>query len=164
MLYEWSPAPLPNQGQWKLELWPYRSLLRKDFVLFFGGTIAIIALPLLALVGSSALWVILGFFGAMLCALWGAVAISYKRGETLEILHATPETVTLTRNNSHGEVQTWEANRFWVSIHLHPNGGPVVNYVTLRGNHREVEIGAFLSVEERLAVYGEIKQALRLDQ
>lgn len=164
MPYEWTPSATPNQSQWRLELWPYRSLLRKDFVIFFGGTIALITLPLIALVGSNALWVILGFFGLMLWALWGAVSISYRRGETLETLIATNEVVALTRINPKGDTQTWEANRYWATVHLHQTGGPVENYVTLRGNHREVEIGAFLSVPERLALYDDIKRALRLEQ
>jgi uncharacterized membrane protein len=44
-------------------------------------------------------------------------------------------------------------------VHLHQTGGPVENYLTLRGGDREVEIGAFLDAKERLALYGEIKAA-----
>ncbi|MDG1377359.1 MAG: DUF2244 domain-containing protein [Yoonia sp.] len=161
MPYQWTPSSDENQTQWQLDLWPYRSLLRKDFVLFIGGTIAIIALPLIALIGSVILWVILGFFGVMLWALWGALHISYKRGELLEVFQATPEIVTLTRHNPNGTLQTWEANRYWATAHIHPKDGPVENYLTLRGGDREVEIGAFLDAAERLSLYGEIQRALR---
>ena len=50
-----------------------------------------------------------------------------------------------------------------MTVHLHPKGGPVENYITLRGGDREVEIGAFLDVSERLALYGDLKRALRGD-
>jgi uncharacterized membrane protein len=44
---------------------------------------------------------------------------------------------------------------------MHKHGGPVPNYVTLTGDGREVEIGAFLSEEERIALYGDLTQKLR---
>ena len=47
----------------------------------------------------------------------------------------------------------------WVTPHLHVTGGPVPNYLTLRGGPREVEIGAFLSEPERLALRDELQRA-----
>ena len=43
---------------------------------------------------------------------------------------------------------------------LHPTAGPVPNYLTLQGGPREVELGAFLSEEERLALRDEVQAAL----
>lgn len=161
MPYKWTPPPTETATEWTLDLWPYRSLLRKDFVVFIGGTIALIALPLLALLGQPALWFIAGFMGLMLWALWGALNVSYKRGEVLEKCVATTDSVTLTRHDPNGNTQIWEANRYWATLHLHPAGGPVENYLTLRGGDREVEIGSFLDATERLALYDELKRALR---
>lgn len=163
MPYEWTPSSAPNQAHWQLELWPYRSLLRKDFVLFIGGTILLIGMPLIALIGSAALWVILIFLGVMLAALWGAIHVSYRRGEVLEVCKATPDKITLIRHNPKGSTQIWEANRFWATLHLHPTGGPVDNYLTFRGGDREVEIGAFLDVDERRTLYDELRRALPLN-
>lgn len=159
MPYEWT-HPAPETNDWELNLWPYRSLLRKDFVLFFGATALVIALPLIALLGKTALWGILPFFGLMLWGLWAAISTSYKRGEVLEVFTASGDTLTLTRNNPDGSVQSWTANKYWASVHLHHTDGPVENYLTLRGGDREVEIGAFLDVTERLALYGEIRGVL----
>jgi len=58
-------------------------------------------------------------------------------------------------------MQEWQANRYWVTVHLHPKGGPVENYITLRGGDREVELGAFLDAEERANLYNELKGAFR---
>ena len=118
-------------------------------------------MPLIALIGKSALWIILGFFGVMLCALWGALHISYRRGEVLEKCNATPEKITLIRTDPKGDPRVWEANRYWATLHLHPKGGPVDNYLTLRGGDREVEIGSFLDAKERLALYEELRRAIR---
>lgn len=161
MPYEWTPERPQDAARWRLSLWPYRSLLRKDFVLFIGGTAALVSLPLLTLLGQAVLWGLLPFFGLMLAGIWYALHVSYRRGEILEELTVDEAHAHLTRHNPKGDVQEWEANRYWVTVHLHPKGGPVENYLTLRGGDREVEIGAFLDAEERLALYDDLKRALR---
>lgn len=161
MPYEWSPEPSTQNAGWQLSLWPYRSLLRKDFVIFMGGTAALIALPLITLIGKAVLWGLLPFFALMFWGLWTALNVSYKRGEVLEELVVDDTTAHLTRHNPKGSIQEWQANRYWVTVHLHPKGGPVENYITLRGGDREVEIGAFLDAGERLALYDDLKRALR---
>ena len=162
MPYEWSPEPPHNGPDWALSLWPYRSLLRKDFVLFIGSTAALVALPLLTVLGSPVLWALLPFFVIMVAGIWYALHVSYKRGEVLEELVVSEERARLVRHNPNGQLQEWEANRYWVSVHLHPKDGPVENYITLRGGDREVELGAFLDPSERLALFDELKSALRV--
>lgn len=161
MPYEWSQQPPHDTPDWSLSLWPYRSLLRKDFVIFIGATIALLGLPLLAVIGSPVLWGLLPFFALALWGMWFALNVSYKRGEVLEVLTVAGETATLLRQNPDKSQQTWEANRYWVNVSLHPEGGPVPNYITLRGGPREVEIGRFLDEAERLALYDDLKRALQ---
>ena len=55
-----------------------------------------------------------------------------------------------------GAPRHWEANPYWTEVRIYPEGGPVPQYLTLKGAGREVEIGAFLSPEEREALYPEI--------
>ena len=160
MPYEWTPLAHADTPNWTLSLWPYRSLLRKDFVLFMGATALIITLPLITVLGTAVLWGLLPFFALMFTGLWYALHVSYKRGEVLEELIASPETVSLTRYNPDGTTQTWEANRHWAAVHLHPKDGPVPNYITLRGGDREVELGSFLDAAERLALYDDLNRAL----
>ena len=159
MPYEWS-TNTSKADNWELVLWPYKSLLRKDFVFFFGATTLLTALPLIALIGKTALWGILPFIGVMMFGLWTAINTSYKRGRVLEVFAASADMVTLTRHNPDGSVQSWSANKYWASVHLHPTEGPVENYLPLRGGDREVEIGAFLDVAERMVLYGELRGAL----
>ena len=161
MPYEWTPERPHDTPHWRLSLWPYRSLLRKDFVMFIGATAALVALPLLTLLGQPVLWGLLPFFLLMIAGVWYALHVSYRRGEVLEELTVDEAHAYLTRHNPKGDVQEWDANRYWVTVHLHPKGGPVENYLTLRGGDREVEIGAFLDAEERLALYDELSRALR---
>lgn len=159
MPLEWSSEPAPD-AHWTLSLWPYRSLLRKDFVLFMGATALLIALPLITVLGTAVLWGLLPFFALMFSGLWYALHVSYRRGEVLEELTVTADSVTLVRHNPDGTQQSWQANRHWAKAHLHPTEGPVENYITLRGGDREVELGRFLDSTERLALYDTLKRAL----
>ena len=158
MPYEWLPAP--DETQVRLHLWPYRSLPRKGFVLFIGATCLLILVPMLAVLGSPLLWGILPFFALAIWGLWAALARSYRDGEIVEDLALSRDSLTLTRHGPRGRRQDWQANPYWVSVQLHPTGGPVPNYLTLKGNGREVELGAFLSEDERLALRDELQTRL----
>jgi len=157
MPYEWLP---PRDGETRLHLWPYRSLPRRGFVWFIGGTAALLLLPLIAVLGSPVLWGLLPFLLGAVGAIWWALNRSYRDGEIVEDLCLGPERMTLDRHGPRGAHQHWEANLYWVSLHLHPKGGPVPQYLTLRGGPREVELGAFLAEEERVALKDELETAL----
>lgn len=170
MPYEWlptdpappdaAPAPTTPGPQARLHLWPYRSLPRKGFVLFIGATCALILVPMLSVLGSPVLWGILPFFALAIWGLWAALSRSYRDGEIVEDLILTRDSLTLTRHGPRGRRQDWQANPYWVTVHLHPTGGPVPNYLTLKGNSREVELGAFLTEEERLALRDDLQTRL----
>jgi len=164
MPYQWlqpDPAAPEKSGaatiQARLHLWPHRSLPRAGFVWFIGGTAALIALPLLTLIGNSALWFMLPFFAAAVAGIWWALSRSYRDGEILEDLTLTPSRVTLTRVGPRGRVQAWDGNLYWLRATLHETGGPVPNYLTLKAEGREVELGAFLSEEERIALAADLR-------
>jgi uncharacterized membrane protein len=143
-----------------LHLWPHRSLPKTGFVWFIGGTVALIAVPMLAVLGSPVLWGVLPFAVIAVAGVWLAIQRSYRDGQILEDLTLTPARVTLTRHGPRGQRQAWEANTHWVRVALHPKGGPVPNYITLQGGPREVELGAFLSEDERLALIDDVRKAL----
>ena len=161
MPYEWiTPHGAPDAPQAELHLWPYRSLLRRDFVVFIAATAALITLPLLAVLGSPVVWALLPFLLAMLAGVWLALNRSYSDGEQREDLKIWQDRVTLTRHTPRKPTQTWEANPHWVRVEMHEDSGPVPFYLTLKGGPREVEIGAFLSPPERRALLGELRRAL----
>ena len=160
MPYEWSPDPGADRRRWRLTLWPYRSLLRRHFVIFVGATALLAALPLVVLLGQAVLWGLLPFMALTIWGIWYALEVSYRRGEILEVLTVDEQTAHLIRRGRGELPRDWEANRYWVSVHKHHDGGPVEDYLTLRGGPREVEIGAFLDVEERRRLYHELKAAL----
>lgn len=158
MPYEWVKS---DDGARTLHLWPYRSLPRKGMVWFIGSTAALIALPLLVLLGSPVLWGLLPFLLAAIAALYWALNRSYKDGEILEILVLSADQTYLTRHGPRRMHAEWQANPHWVKVNLAAVGGPVPQYLTMQGNGREVELGAFLTPEERKSLDIELRAALR---
>lgn len=166
MPYEWTDPRTSPEGTTPppvalLRLWPHRSLPRMGFVGVIGLTAALGALPLLMVLGSPILWGLLPFFLVTLWALWAALQQSYRSGEVVEELRLWPDRVELTRREPRRPLRRWEANPHWVRAALHETGGPVPNYLTLSGAGRTVEIGAFLSEEERLSLWKELPARIR---
>lgn len=157
MPYEWLP---PKGETQRLQLWPHRSLTKAGFVWFIGVTAGLIALPLIGTLGSPVLWALLPFLAAAIAAIWVALRKNGRDRDIFEELCLSPDRIALVRHEPKGQRRDWEANTHWLRITLHTTGGPVPNYLTLKGEGREVELGAFLSEAERLALKDELQARL----
>jgi uncharacterized membrane protein len=176
MPYEWdtpltaAPAPdAPGHAENAaplavLHAWPFRSLPKRGFAFIIGMAYVLLLIPLSAFIGTLAIWWLLVPGIATIAGLWWFIGKSYRDGEILEELTIWPDLIRLTRHGPHGRHAEWEANPYWVTLTLHPKGGPVPDYITLAGNGREVEIGAFLSDAERPRLHAELAEALVLAQ
>lgn len=149
-----------NEREAELHLWPHNSLPPEGFAAMILGFFLFASIPLYALLGTAVLWGLLPFMLAATGALYYALRRNRRDRQILEVLTLTPDTAQLTRDNPQGPRQEWRSNTYWVRVALHPKGGPVDNYVTLSGNGREVEIGAFLSEDERKLLFGELNERL----
>jgi len=161
MPYVWSDPEHPSDSR-RLDLWPHRSLPRRGFAGFILITCGMLSIPLYPLVGTFVLWGILPFMVLVVGAIWFALEASYKQARLHEALTISEDQVHLVRTDPHGRQQEWDCNSYWTQVNMHPKGGPVEYYVTLKGKGREVEIGAFLSEDERKALYGELSDAIRI--
>lgn len=162
MPYKWLPQTDPAEA--RLRLWPHRSLPRSGFVWFIGVTSGLLVLPLMTQLGTPALWVLLPFLVAAVGGVWVALQHSYKTGSVTEDLTLTRDLITLHRRNPKGPAQDWQANPHWVRATLHAKGGPVPDYLTLTGNQREVELGAFLTPTERHEIHDRLTELLAAQQ
>ncbi|MGI1662781.1 DUF2244 domain-containing protein [Palleronia sp. KMU-117] len=144
----------------RLSVWPHRSLPRQGFAIFIGVTFVLLLMPLLAVLGTPVLWGLLPFVMGVLALTWILIERSYSDARLTEVLTLWPDRLELVRTNPRGPVQRWEANPYWVRVELHKDGGPVENYLTLKGGDREVELGAFLSPEERTALHHDLQRLL----
>ena len=161
MPYEWVTPDGPDAPVAELHLWPYRALLRRDFVIFISATTALIFVPLLATIGSPVLWGLLPFFIIAVASIWYAINRSYKDGEILEQLRIWPDRMTLDHIHPRQGRKSWQANPYWVHVKIDRKNERITNYLTLKGNDREVELGAFLPEDERAALYDEVSRAIR---
>lgn len=142
-----------------LTLWPNRSLSPRGFRWFLWLLAAGLALPVLPLLGTPVGWVLVPFVSAMFLAVYFAFRRSYADGRLVERLRLWPDLITVERWEPRGGVRRWHADPFWVQVQLLEDG-KVEKYLTLQGNGREIELGAFLSPEERQQLYGELLRAL----
>lgn len=157
MPYEWTV----EDGAETLHVWPHRSLPKRGFVAMIVVFVAGALVPLVSVLGTVVLWGVLPFFLLVLWALWAAVQRSYRDGTVLEVLTLRPRVMRLERHDPGGAIQSWEAHPHWVQIEVHRQHR-VPGYVTLRGGPREVELGAFLTPDERRDMAEDL--AFRLSQ
>lgn len=144
MPFDWQEMP---DGTTQLVAWPYRSLPRRGFQWFIGTTAVMLALPLIAVLGSVVLWGLLPFMALTVWGVWAALSRSYRTGETREVLTLTGADLHLRRSDPGRPDREWHANCHWVRAAL--RRGPVEDYLTLTDGRREVELGVFLTPEER---------------
>ncbi len=159
MPYQWTTDTADTVQE--MHLWPYQSLPARGMAAFVLTTFTLIMIPTLAMLGSPILWGLLPF---ALLAVWGvyyALQTNFKARQIHEVLTLDAEDARLVRTNPRGDVQEWDCNRYWTQVTKYEDDGPVPHYVTLKGKGREVEIGAFLSEEERIALYDDLARALR---
>ena len=144
-----------------LTLWPHRSLPRRGFAAMVMMAFTLGTIPLYGLLGSVVLWGILPFILLMVGALWYGLERSYRDGDILEELRRDGDTLTLTHRPARGQTQSWDCNIYWARPEMHVHGGPLPHYVTLTGNGRTVEIGSFLSEDERKVLFTELDDYLK---
>jgi uncharacterized membrane protein len=144
-----------------LRLSPNRSLTPQGFVWVIGCAAGLALIPLLGMLGTVALWGVLPFFVLVIWAIWAAIRRHWRdTGQVSEELSLWSDRIELIRQDPRGGRRDWSANPYWVSLHLRPEGGPVDNYLTLKGGGREVELGAFLSPQERESLHSDLQGAL----
>ena len=159
MPYEWTTRP--HAAEQQMRLWPHQSLPPKGFAAFVLATFTMILIPVLAMLGTVLLWGLLPFVLMAVGGIYFALQSNHKARLIEEVLTLDGDTAHLVRTSRKGEVREWDCNRYWTTVTKYEDDGPVPHYVTLRGRGREVEIGAFLSEEERIALYDDLQRNLR---
>lgn len=140
-------------------IWPNRPLGRRGKRVVLGAAAAGLALPLIALAGTKVIWGVLPFVAAALALLWLGLRRSDYDGQLVEEVAIWRDEIRVERRDPGGRIRRWRADPFQVRLTLYPES-KVENYLTLRGAGREIELGAFLSPEERVALADELEEAL----
>jgi uncharacterized membrane protein len=157
MPYHWTNS---SDSHHELQLRPHNALSPKGFATAVMGFYLAASVPIVFIIGTGLFWGLLPFMLLATWALYYGLRRNARDRSTLEVLTISDQDTRLVRTNPNGSIQDWQCNTYWAKPNLHPKGGPVPNYVTLSGSGREVEIGAFLSEEERVTLYQELRQRL----
>ncbi len=154
-----TPPERLDEPIYKVRLWPNRSLPREGFHQILMFTAFMLAIPLIPLIGTPVALALLPFLLGALGLLWYFIQRNYKDGQLTEELRLWHDHISVVRHEPRGRVKDWHANPYWVTAHLHKDAA-LENYITLKGNGREIELGAFLSPEERAELFDDLTRAL----
>ena len=151
----------PDPPEFSVTLRPHRSLTFVGAAWLIGSMTVGLSLPLIALRGSLAAWGLLPFLLMPVLALYLALRRSFEDGRLTEELRLWPDLITVVRREPRGgPVLRWHANPYWVQLRVRKDAR-VEKYLTLRGNGREIELGAFLTPEERVDLYHALMDVLQ---
>ena len=116
--------------------------------------------PILPVLGTKAFWGLFPFIFLTLIGIWFALRKSLRDRQILEQLTLFEEEIVLVRQDPNGKQKEWVCSPYWTKLKIYDREGPVANYVTLRGNGREVELGSFLGEDERKELFHELNNIL----
>ncbi|MEM6487234.1 MAG: DUF2244 domain-containing protein [Pseudomonadota bacterium] len=142
------------------ELCPNRSLSRRGqrrFVWLLAGSFCV---PLLPLVATPVIWIPMAFAALAVGFMAWALGRNSADAMLVERIAVWPDEMRVERIEPSGRVLRWSADPYFVRLTLHADARPE-QYLTLRGGGREIELGAFLSPDERVRLAGEIEAAIR---
>jgi len=145
---------------YRVVIWPYRALGPEGRRVVMAVAAAGLVVPLLAAIGTPVFWGLLPFEAAALGFLWLGFRRSDADGRLTEALTIWRDEVRVERTEPSGRTLRWRAEPGRVRLNLAAEGAKVENYLTLAGGGRTIELGAFLSPEERQRLHDEISTAL----
>ena len=160
--FDSSPEPpLPETDPiLNITIWPHRSLPRHGFRWVLWFTAGMLTIPLIPLLGTPLGWVLLPFLVSTLLLLWFFIERNYWHGyRTREIIRIWPNLIRIDRFDPPNRHRHWHGIPYWVRTKIYPDA-KIENYLTVTSEGREIEIGAFLAPEERIALQRDIDRVL----
>lgn len=138
-------------------LHPNASLSPRGFFLLmaFIGLISFCAGIAFATIGA---WPVFGFFGLDILLVYFAFKLNYRDARRYETIRLTDSALTVERFTPSGRRERWRFQPYWLKVEIDDDPVPG-SAVTLRSHGRIVEIGSFLSPEEKL----DFANALRIE-
>jgi len=143
----------------KALLVPHRSLGPTGFYVLMGGMV-FIWLTIAAIFWSMGAWLIIGFFGLDVLALYIAFRVNYRAARVRE-------EVSLSRTNLHirkvppsGRIEEHSFNPFWTRFRVHRHAEIGIIDMAVEMREKRVLIGSFLNPDDRESFAKAFGQAL----
>ena len=144
----------------RMRLFPNRSL-DKHGTKVVAGIIAFgFLLPIIPFIGSPIGVTLTIFSGLTFYLFLTLLQKNFQEGHTFEEILISKRKVIVVHKEKNKEKKTWEGNPYWTRVDVDINNARLKNYLTLAGKGRHIELGAFLSPDERIELRDKIQNAL----
>ena len=148
-------APFVN-----IRLVPNRSLDSNGTKVVFCVIACGFLLPIIPFIGSPIGTTLTIFSGLTFYLFLTLLQKNFQQGSTFEEILISKRKIKVVHQEKNKEQLTWECNPYWTKVHLDINNPRLKNYLTLVGAGKRIELGAFLSPDERLELRDKIQNAL----
>ena len=144
----------------KMRLVPNRSLDSYGTKVVFAVIACGFLLPIIPFIGSPIGTTLTIFSGLTFYLFLTLLQKNFQQGNTFEEVLILKNKIIVVHKEKNKEQKTWECNPYWTRVHVDFNNPKLKNYLTLTGNGRHIELGAFLSPDERIELRDKIQNAL----
>ena len=144
----------------KIRLAPNRSLDSYGTKVVFAVIACGFLLPIIPFIGSPVGTTLTIFSGLTFYLFLTLLQKNFQQGSTFEEILISRRKIKVVHQEKNKGRLTWECNPYWTKVHLDINNPRLKNYLTLAGKGKRIELGAFLSPDERLELRDKIQNAL----
>ena len=144
----------------RMRLAPNRSLDSNGTKIVFLLIACGFLLPIIPFIGSPIGTTLTIFSGLTFYLFLIMLQRNFQQGNTFEEIFISKSKIVVVHQEKNKKQKTWEGNPYWTRVTLDINNPKLKNYLTLAGKGRHIELGAFLSPDERIQLRDKIQNAL----
>ena len=144
----------------RMRLFPNRSLDTHGTKVVAGIIAFGFLLPIIPFIGSPIGITLTIFSGLTFYLFLTLLQKNFQQGNTFEEILISKHKIIVVHKEKNKEQETWEGNPYWTRVNVDTHNPRLKNYLTLAGKGRHIEVGAFLSPDERIELRDKIQNAL----
>ncbi len=144
----------------RMRMFPNRSLDTNGTKVVSGIIACGFLLPIIPFIGSPIGTALTIFSGLTFYLFLTLLQKNFQQGTTFEEILISKHKIIVVHKEKSKEQKTWEGNPYWTRVNIDVYNPKLKNYLTLAGNGRHIELGAFLSPDERIELRDKIQNAL----
>ena len=144
----------------RMRLIPNRSLDVNGTKVVFGVIACGFLLPIIPFIGSPIGTTLTIFSGMTFYLFLTLLQKNFQQGNTFEEILISKSKIIVVHQEENKAQKTWEGNPYWTKVNVDTHNPKLKNYLTLAGAGKHIELGAFLSPDERIELPDKIQIAL----
>ena len=142
------PETEPCEPHFAARLFPHRSLTSSGFsmLMAFLGAVCVMSAMLFMKLGA---WPVVGFFGVDIALVWFAFRANYRAARAFEEVAVWPHDLLVRKVSANGMIREHRFNPFFARFRIDRHAEYGITRMSLAGEGREIDIGAFLNPPDR---------------